>query len=219
MAAHDRTLIQTKPRTERGSRANRRLRREGLVPGVLYGHGREPVTFTVNEFELRAVLKQGHALMDVTVDEGIVPVIVKATQHHPVRGGFTHIDLLEVDLKQTIQSYVHIELIGAEDAPGVVQGGILDHVLREMHVEALPTEIPDSVQIDVSAMELNETMLLDISKMPSQLTILHDPAETVVATITPPSKVEVATDEVEEETEVVGEAAAEAEESSDGEGS
>lgn len=194
------------------------MRRQGRLPGILYGRGRDPQTFSVNERELRAALKAGHALLDVKLGDETVPVIVKDQQHHPVRGGFTHIDLLEVDLKQSIQSTVPVELAGVEDAPGVVQGGVLDHVTRELNIEALPTDIPDSVTIDVSALDLNGTFLLSQASIPAELTVLDDPEETVIATITPPTKVEAAV-EVEEETEVVGEAPAEAaEESSEGGG-
>jgi large subunit ribosomal protein L25 len=140
----------------------------------------------------------------VKLNKDTVPVIVKDQQHHPVRGGVTHIDFLEVDLLQTIQSVVALEITGVEDAPGVVQGGVLDHVTRELNIEALPTDIPDSVVVDVSHLELNQTFMLSEATMPANLTILDDPEETVIATITPPSQTE-SPDEVEEETEVVGE--------------
>lgn len=196
------------------------MRRQGRLPGILYGRGRDPQPFSVNELELRAALKAGHALLDVAIDGETVPVIVKDQQHHPVRGGFTHVDLLEVDLKQKIHATVPVELVGIDDAPGVIQGGVLDHVTRELNIEALPTDIPDSVSIDVSSLELNGTFLLAQASIPEQLTVLDDPEETVIATITPPTKVEEPS-EVEEETEVVGEAAAPAEaaeEPAEGEG-
>lgn len=194
------------------------MRRQGRLPGILYGRGRDPQAFSVNERELRAALKAGHALLDVKLGSDTVPVIIKDQQHHPVRGGFTHIDFLEVDLSMKIQSTVPVELSGVDDAPGVIQGGVLDHVTRELNIEALPTDIPDSVTIDVSSLELNGTFVLSEATIPSNLTVLDDAAETVIATITPPTKVEAAT-EVEEETEVVGEAeAAPAEAASEGEG-
>jgi large subunit ribosomal protein L25 len=204
MSGDDRATIEVSARESRGSREGRRLRKGGQLPGILYGRGRDPQAFSVDERELRAALKAGHALLDVKLGSDTVPVIVKDTQHHPVRGGFTHIDFLEVDLKASIQSVVPLELAGVEDAPGVVQGGVLDHVTRELNIEALPTDIPDSVVIDVSHLELNQTFLLSEATIPSNLTVLDDPEETVLATITPPSKAE-APETVEEETEVVGE--------------
>lgn len=205
MSGDDRATIELSLRESRGSREGRRLRKSGNLPGILYGRGRDPQAFSVNERELRAALKAGHALLDAKLGSDTVPVIVKDQQHHPVRGGFTHIDLLEVDLKQSIQSVVPLELTGVEDAPGVVQGGVLDHVTRELNIEALPTDIPDSVLIDVSHLELNETFLLSAATIPDNLTVLDDPDETVIATITPPSKAEEPTEGVEEETELVGE--------------
>lgn len=193
------------------------MRKAGRLPGILYGRGRDPQAFSVNERELRAALKAGHALLDVQLGGDTVPVIVKDQQHHPVRGGFTHVDFLEVDLKQKIQSTVPVELAGVDDAPGVIQGGVLDHVTRELNIEALPTDIPDSVTIDVSSLELNGTFLLAEATIPSELSVLDDAEETVIATITPPTKVEAPT-EVEEETEVVGEAEAPAEAASSDEG-
>ncbi|MGH2905456.1 MAG: 50S ribosomal protein L25 [Solirubrobacterales bacterium] len=204
MSGDDRATIEVSARDSRGSREGRRLRKQGQVPGILYGRGREPQAFSVNELELRAAMKAGHALLDVKLGSDTVPVIVKDQQHHPVRGGFTHLDLLEVDLKQSIQSVVPLELAGVEEAPGVVQGGVLDHVTRELNIEALPTDIPDSVVIDVSGLELNATFMLSEATIPSNLTVLDDPEETVIATITPPSKAE-APETVEEETELVGE--------------
>jgi large subunit ribosomal protein L25 len=204
MSGDDRATIEVSLRETRGSREGRRLRKSGELPGILYGRGRDPQAFSVNERELRAALKAGHALLDVKLGSDTVPVIVKDQQHHPVRGGFTHVDFLEVDLKASIQSVVPLELAGVEDAPGVVQGGVLDHVTRELNIEALPTDIPDSVVIDVSHLEINETFLLSEATIPSNLTVLDDPDETVIATITPPSKAE-APETVEEETELVGE--------------
>lgn len=201
----DRQTIELSARQSFGSREGRRLRKTGNVPGILYGRGRDPQAFSVNEHDLRATLKAGHALFDAQLEGDSVPVIVKDQQHHPVRGDFTHIDLLEVDLKQAIESQVAVELTGVEEAPGVVQGGVLDQVTRELNVEALPTDIPDSIIIDVSHLELNQTyMLSEITTIPSELTVLDDAEETVIATVTPPSKAE-APETVEEETELVGE--------------
>ena len=187
-----------------GSREGRRLRKTGEVPGILYGRGRDPQPFSVNEHELRATLKAGHALFDADLAGDTVPVIVKDQQHHPVRGDYVHLDLLEVDLKQVIHAVVQVDLTGVEDAPGVVQGGVLDQGTREIHIEALPTDIPDSIVIDVSALEMNEAFNLSQATIPAELTVLDDAEETVIATIVPPTKVEAA-ETVEEEIGVVGE--------------
>ncbi|HEV2075235.1 MAG TPA: 50S ribosomal protein L25 [Thermoleophilaceae bacterium] len=219
MAATARPSLAVEERTERGSRATRRLRRAGLVPGVLYGGGNDgAISFQVGSRELRQTLQQGSAVIDVAVDGGSPrPVIVKDQQFHPVRGEVMHLDFLQVRLDEKIQSTVRVDLEGADEAPGVKEGGVLEHVTRELAIEALPTDIPEHVTVDVSGMEINGTMHLAEIAVPDGVELLDDLEETIVATITPPSEV-VEEPEVEEETELVGEEAAEAAEAAEGEG-
>ena len=160
MAAARETL-KAAPRTEFGSRTSRRLRRDGFVPGVVYAGGSEARAFQVAEREVRHVLSGGAALFDLELEGSkSVPVVVKDQQLHPVRGSLEHIDLQEVKLDEAIQAEVAVELEGAENAPGVKEGGVLEHVTREVTVEALPTEIPERLVADVSAMEINDTLQL-----------------------------------------------------------
>jgi large subunit ribosomal protein L25 len=205
--ADARTTLKVDPRTEFGSRTSRRMRREGLVPGVVYSGGSEATHFQVSERDVRNVIAEGAALFDVSVDGGKArPVVVKEQQLHPVRGTLRHIDLQEVKLDEAIQADVVIELEGVEDAPGVKASGVLEHVTREITIEALPTEIPDKITVDVSAMEINDTMQLSAVTPPSGVTfVVEDPEEVTIATLSPP-RVEEAAPEVEEETELVGEA-------------
>jgi large subunit ribosomal protein L25 len=199
-----RTLLSLEPRDERGSRANRRLRRQGLVPGVIYGTGSDCVSFKVDARRLRAVLSEGHALFDVEVDGGgREPVIVKDQQRHPVRGHVYHLDLLKVRLDEKIQATVALELEGVEEAPGVKEGGVLEHVTREVAILALPTDIPDRIVADVSGMGIAETLTLSSVLAKGDIEILGDLDEIVVATITAPSEI-VEEEEIEEEAELVG---------------
>src|SRR5688572_20209741 len=212
MAQGPRTVLNLEPREERGSRANRRLRRAGLVPGVIYGIEDESVSFKVDSRHLRHVLGEGHALFDVEVDGGKrQPVIVKDEQRDPVRGHVFHIDLLKVRLDEKIQTTVALELDGAEDAPGVKEGGVLEHVTRELNVEALPTEVPDRIVADVSGLGIAETMMLSAVKAPAGVEFLDDLEETVVATVTAPTEIEEP-EELEEEVAEVGEEGEPAEE-------
>jgi large subunit ribosomal protein L25 len=175
------------------------------VPGVVYGIGSGSVSFKVDSRRLRAVLAEGHALFDVEVDGGgRQPVIIKDQQRDPVRGNVQHLDLLRVRLDEKIQATVALELDGAEDSPGVREGGVLEHVTREVTVEALPTDIPDAIVANVSDMGIAETMTLDSISAPAGVEIMGDLEEIVVATITAPSEVEVE-EEIEEEAELVGE--------------
>lgn len=211
MGTTERPSLTVQERTERGSRAARRLRRAGLVPGILYGGGDgDAISFQVVARDLRLALQDGSAVLDLKVGgEKPRPVIVKDQQFHPVRDDVLHIDLLQVRLDEKIQSTVHVELEGVDDAPGVKEGGVLEHVTRELNIEALPTDIPERVLVDVSGMEIAGTMHLSEVDVPRGVELLDDLEETIIATITPPSEIGEEP-EVEEETELVGEEAVEA---------
>ena len=222
--ASSRSTLKVAPRQEFGSRTSRRLRRDGLVPGVVYSGGADSRPFQVAEREVRSLIAEGAALFDREIEGAkAVPGVVKEPQLHPVRGTLQHIDLQEVNLKEAIQAEVALELEGADTAPGVKGGGVLEHVTREITVEALPTDIPDRIVVDVSTMEINDTLALDAVAAPEGVTFVADePEEVTIVTLSPPRAEEVAP-EVEEETEVVGEgegdeAAAEGGDSGDSEG-
>jgi len=219
--AKGRETLKAAPRSDFGSRTSRRLRREGLVPGVVYSGGSEASAFQVAERDVRNVLGEGAALFDLEIEGGkAVPVVVKEQQLHPVRGSLQHIDLQEVRLDEAIQAEVAIELEGADIAPGVKGGGVLEHVTREVTVEALPTEIPDRIVADVSTMEINDTLQLSSLAVPEGVTLVaDDPDEVTIATLSPPRVEEEPEPAVEEETELIGEdgeAAAEDGDSGDG---
>jgi aminoacyl-tRNA hydrolase/ribosomal protein bL25 (Ctc-form) len=204
MADGKRPTLDVEDRSERGTRAARRLRREGYVPGVVYG-GKDGdcTSFKVNWRVLRQVLVDGSALIDLKVAGKTRPVIVKDQQQHPVRDELLHIDLLEVRLDEKIQTQVSVHLEGAEEAPGIKEGGVLEHVTHQLNIEALPTDIPDAIHVDVSALEIAATMHLSEISAPEGVTFLDDPEETLIATVVVPTEVEEP--EIEEETELVGE--------------
>jgi large subunit ribosomal protein L25 len=205
MATSDTTALAVAARNPSGSREVRRLRRLGLVPGVVYGGGKDPIAFQIGARELRHVLAASGAVLDLQVDgDKGQPVVVKELSRHPVNGEITHVDLLRVRLDVEIQATVTLELIGAEDAPGVKEGGVLEHVTREVTVEALPTDIPDSIQLDVSGMQVGDNLTLDAIGAQAKVKILGDD-ETVIATLTPPRLQAEEEEEIETETEVVGE--------------
>jgi large subunit ribosomal protein L25 len=206
MADGGRPLLEVDPRSERGTRATRRLRRDGFVPGVVYGGtGQEDaVSFKVNARTLRQVLVDGSALIDLQVDGKKLPVIVKDRQLDPVRDEIIHIDLLEVRLDEKIQTQVGLHLEGIEEAPGVKEGGVLEHVTHQLNIEALPTAIPDVINVDVSGMEIAATMHLSELTPPEGVEFLDDLEETIIATVVVPTEVEEP-EEIEEETELVGE--------------
>jgi large subunit ribosomal protein L25 len=203
MADGKRPTLDVEDRPERGTRAAKRLRHEGYVPGVVYGgKDGDSTSFKVNWRDLRQVLA-GSALIDLKVGGKTRPVIVKDQQRHPVRDELLHIDLLEVRLDEKIQTQVSVHLEGAEEAPGIKEGGVLEHVTHQLNIEALPTDIPDAIEVDVSGLEIAATMHLSEISAPSGVTFLDDPEETIIATVVVPTEVEEP--EIEEETELVGE--------------
>lgn len=210
--ASSREKLKVAPRAEFGSRSSRRLRGEGLVPGVVYAGGSEARAFQVAERDVRLVLAGGQALFDLELDGSkAVPVVVKEQQLHPVRGDLQHIDLQEVKLDEEIQAEVALELEGVDSAPGVKEGGVLEHITREVTVEALPTEIPERLVADVSEMQINDTVTLAAVPAPEGVEFVAEELEEVtVATLSPPRVEEEPEPELEEETELVGEEGEEA---------
>jgi large subunit ribosomal protein L25 len=197
------TRLSIAPREPEGSRATRRLRRSGRVPGILYGGDGEPLTFSVDARELRHALAAQGAVLEVADGGSATPAILKSAQHHPVRGETLHVDLMRVNLDVAIAAVVPLELTGADDAPGVKEGGVLEQITRELNIEALPTSIPESICFDASGMHINDTVTLAQVPVPDGIVLLDDPEETVVATLTPP-RLESELDEIEQETGVVG---------------
>jgi large subunit ribosomal protein L25 len=207
MAQSQSTALHVSPREAEGSRQARRLRRTGAVPGVVYGGGEDPLSFAVQERTLRHALADAGAVMDLTIEGGgSTPVVVKELVRHPVTNAMVHIDLLRVRLDVRIQATVGLELTGVDDAPGIKDGGVLEQQLRELNIEALPNDIPDSLTHDVSEMQIGDTLTVEALTVPAALTLLDDP-ENVVATLSPPRLQVESEDEIEAETEVVGEAA------------
>src|SRR3954467_9628555 len=189
--AGERTKLVVQTREKLGSRETRRLRRQGVVPGVLCGGG-APVAVRVEERELRRALTGAaglHSILDVEIDgTGTSHAsILKDYQVDKVRGGVTHIDLHEVRLDQPITATVSVHLIGGDDAPGVREGGVLSQPLREIQVSALPLEGPEHIDLDVSHMATGDTLRIGDVQIGDSVTLLDDP-ETVVATVTAPTR-------------------------------
>jgi large subunit ribosomal protein L25 len=217
-ATTDTATLDVASRVAEGSRSARRLRRTGQVPGVIYGGDGEPQLFAVDARILRNTLAHSGAILEVTVDGAAPgPVLVKDVQRHPVRGEAVHVDFLRVDMTVAIQTTVTLELTGADRAPGVVEGGVLSQGVIELNIEALPGDIPDSIVFDVSGLEMNANATLSELTPPPGVTLLDDPDETVLATITPPTQ-EPVEEEIETETELVGEEGAAAEAAAEAEG-
>jgi large subunit ribosomal protein L25 len=203
------TKLDASSRSADGSRAARRLRRSGRVPGVLYGGDGDAVSFDADARELRLALAQSGAVLDLSIDgKKATPVVLKEAQRHPVRGETVHVDLLRVRLDEAIHAVVPLELLGGDESPGVKEGGVLEQITRELNVEALPTAIPESIVHEIGEMQIGETIMLAVVAMPEGVVLLDDVEETVVATLSPPRLQVESEEEIETETELVGEDAA-----------
>jgi len=199
--AGERIKLQVRERERRGSADARRLRKEGFIPGVLYGNGKQPYAICIPERELRRVLTGAsglHAILDVVLEgqKTTHASILKDYQQDPLRGHISHVDLQEVRLDQPIQASVNVQLIGEPE--GVKEGGVLSQVQREINVEALPMEIPEHIDLDVSGMAIGDSLrLVDLPEREG-VKYLDNPEETVLATVTLPTRVEEPEPEVEE---------------------
>jgi large subunit ribosomal protein L25 len=216
--AEERIKLVVTERETVGSAETRRLRRQGMIPGVLYGRGKDPTSVCIEERELRRVLTGSHglhAILDVTFkgSGSARPSILKDYQQDAVRGRITHFDLQEVRLDQPIHASVVVDVVG--ESPGVKEGGVLSLVTRELNVEALPLEVPDRIEVDVSNLELNGTLRLSEITVPENVKLLDDPEGTVIVTVTPPTRVEEP-EEVTAEGEEGAEGVPEGEEAPEG---
>ena len=191
-----------KERERLGTPESRRLRKLGFVPGVLYGKTAARA-IAIGERDLRAALTTSsglHAVLDVVLEGQSTthPSILKEYQRDPVRGFVRHVDLQEVRLDVAIHASVQLHVVGTEDAPGVREGGVMSQPTTEINIEALPMEVPESIEVDVSAMEMGDTLRLEDIAAQQGVTYLDDPHETVLATISAPMReeeLEAATDE------------------------
>jgi large subunit ribosomal protein L25 len=200
--AGERFKLEVQQREERGSRNVRRLRASGLVPGVLYGKGHSRAIL-VPERDLRAAVTGPsglHAILDVVIEgqTTVHPSVLADMQRDPIRGTVSHIDLREVRLDQPIQATVVVHLIG--EPVGVKNaGGVLAHVTRELHVEALPMEIPEHIDGDVTSLEIGDALRLENIPAIEGVRFLDDPHDTVIATVSAPRAIVEPEAEVEEE--------------------
>jgi len=172
---------------ELGSRNTKRLRRQGMIPGVLYGKTNK--AFVVGERELRAALTGPgglNGIVDVVISGQKTPhhAVLKDYQQHPIRGTITHVDFHEVRLDQPIHATVLVHLVG--EAPGSKVGGVVQQVARELNVEALPADVPEYVEVDLSGLNVGDILRLQDVPPVEGVKFLDDPAETVIANCSMP---------------------------------
>jgi large subunit ribosomal protein L25 len=196
-------------RTDTGKGAARRVRAAGRVPAVLYGHGIKPEHLSIDAREFGQAMRGGgaNALLELQLGRTRHLALAREVQRHPVRGTYTHIDFLVVRRGEKVTVSVPVHLVG--EAPGVVQGGILDQDLHQLSVEAEVTAVPEAIEGDVSGLQIGDVLRVSDLKAPAGATILDDPEASVVSVVAP--TVEPVEEEEEAAEAAEGEPAAEAE--------
>ena len=192
-------VIEAQMRTPGGKNVNRRLRKSGIIPAVIYGPGKEPIPVSVDPELVQDILhsETGHNTIFTVKVDGTDQnnAMVKDYQLDPVHGNLTHVDFIQIAMDRILQLAVNIELVG-EPVGVKIDGGIMDFVTRSIDVECLPADIPESIKVDVSALKINDYIRVKNIEMDSKVKILSEP-EVVVVTIIHPVKEE--TPSVEEE--------------------
>jgi len=219
----ERETLMAQFRPEKGKGAARRLRHEGLIPAVVYGHHEDPIPVSLNSQQLTKILRRGargRSLINLTIDglgDGSIntTVILKDKQVNPLKQTIIHVDLYRVIMHEEISVSVPVHTVGT--AIGVEKGGVADQLLREIEVRCLPTDIPPEIEIDVSSLDIGDAIHVESIRL-EKATILTDPQQAIV-TVAPPTVLEepVVEEEVEEEVAVEEEEKVEAAEETAGE--
>jgi large subunit ribosomal protein L25 len=204
--------LQAQPREDAGKGVARKLRAAGRVPAVLYGHGKDARSLSVDAKDLFHLLHGaagGNVLIDLVIDGKKTMAMPREVQRDHVRGEYLHVDFLEVRRDEKVTVDIPIHLVG--ESAGVKAGGVLEHHLWEIHAECLPQDLPDAIDADISALNLNDTLRVADLSIPDSVTVLTPPEEAVASVVQPQAR------EVEAEAGLEGEAAEEAEAGGTGE--
>jgi len=214
------TVIKAAIRNEKGKGSARKLRSKKIIPAVLYGHKVDSVMLTIENSEIARVFKAGDDtnLINVKIDnQGKTAeklVMIREIQRHPVKNNILHLDLFAVNVKEKIHAPVHIRLIG--EAPGVKLGGNLRQIIREIEVRALPTDIPQYFEVDISELEIGDSIHISDLVIPENVNVLADDSATILNISAPVIHEEETSEEEEgEEGEAEGTEADAATEKSD----
>jgi large subunit ribosomal protein L25 len=198
--------INTQTRTQTGKGPARQARMAGQLPGVLYGENKDSVPLLVNAKELNGVLQgqQGeHALLQVTVEDAPDmngPAMIKEIQHHPVRGHVMHADFMRISMDKKIHTLIPVKFEG--HPAGIVEGGVLDHQLREVEIECLPLDVPEFIVTNITHLEIGDSLHVADLEPGDEITILTESDRTIAAIHQPRVvKADTAAEEGEEAVE------------------
>ena len=199
------TKLAAEKRTERGTRQVKRLRKEGKLPAIMYGHGEEPVSLTINQHDLELALQHGERILELMIEGKSQNVMIKEVQHDTFGDHVLHVDLTRVNLDERVEVTIPIVLVG--DPEGAKEGGVLRQVLTEVSLEVSVRNMPEEFKVIVSEMKLNDRKTLSDLELPEGAKLLDD-AQALVCDVTElAEEVEAEAEEGEgmAEPEVIGE--------------
>lgn len=198
--------LKTKIRTTTGNGPARRLRMSGQIPAVLYGQKTEPVLLSVNKSDLEQVFKKGgigQVILNLVIQKNgettTRPAMIKELQTHPLSRNFIHIDFYEIKMDQKITAKIPVVTTGT--AKGVELGGILQIIRRELEVECLPLAVPESIEIDISDLDIGDSIHVGKIRLEGEIEFLEDDNYTVVTVLSPKMEEEPEEEEEAEEEE------------------
>jgi len=198
--------IEVEKREKTGKGVARELRRQGLIPGVVYGRNREPQALTVDPNDLKGKL-YSNAIIDLDIDGEEETVMIKDFQKDVIKEDIIHVDFQHISMDETISITVPIKLVG--DAPGVREGGVLQQLMREVDIEVLPTNIPDEIELDIDELTLSDSLEVGDLDVPEEVNVLNSPDDVIVTVVAPSEEIEEEEEEELEEEfiepEVIGE--------------
>lgn len=181
-------LIKAQVREKTGKGSARKIRSQGFVPAVLYGHGIDPVHLAISEKDIRKIVANEAKLLTIEIEgrKSKEKVIVKDLDIDPVRDSFLHIDFQRIRMDEKISASVPIVVSGEEVSVGLKAGGVLQHGIREIEVECLPGDLPSHIEVDISKMEIGDAIRVEDLNVPDGVTVVS-PGEELVLTIVPPA--------------------------------
>jgi len=173
-------LIDAQARADVGRGASRRLRHADGVPGIIYGADKEPVSLTLSHNEMMKQLKHesfySH-ILTINIDGKKEQAVLKALQRHPVKPRLLHVDFLRVKAGEALHMKIPMHFVGEENCPGVKAGGLITHLITSVEISCLPKDLPEYIEVDVSALELDATIHLFDIKLPKGVTLVHNDEE------------------------------------------
>lgn len=199
----DKIQFTAEEREGKGKGVARKLRASGFIPAVIYGPGYEPVPLKVEKKKAEDILRklEAHNIMaDIVIKKGrkkeTIKTVLKDIQIDPIRGDILHLDFYRVRMDHTVRMGVPVHLVG--EAPGLEKGGILEHELRELQIQALPDRIPSMIEVDISKLDIGHAILVKDIVLPEGVSAVDDPEKVVVTVLAPKAeKVEVTEEGVE----------------------